>query len=166
MRLNQWLPIFIIAVVAGYSSVGLAKDAEILDVAVYKLALAPNAGGQEAYRIEAHQNHHAFYGFNNRDLMIGKNTMYGLGYGYRLPICGDDCFWRLFTQVGGGLTNGGGFAEITWGIVIPLIPIWLPISAPRYIPSIRLDVSTHFFATTSRVLTWSYPLWLGLSVSF
>ncbi len=130
------------------------------------LALAPNAGGQKAYRIEVHRSGHAVYGYNNRSLLVENATLFGAGYDYRLPVCDESCFWQFFVQVGGGLTNAGGFAEATWGTMIPLLPVWLPTRAPRMIPMLRVDITSQFFATRERVITWSYPLWIGLSFAF
>lgn len=130
------------------------------------LSLAPNAGGQKAYKLEVHTNGHAVYGFNNRSLLVDETTLYGAGYDYRLPVCDESCFWQFFVQIGGGLTNAGGFAEVTWGSMIPLLPFWIPASSPRFIPMLRIDITSQFFATRERVITWSYPLWIGLSFAF
>lgn len=148
------------------SQVIQAKSSDIYTLTVQGLALAPNAGGQQAYRIEGFHNRHAVYGFNNRSLLVGKMTLFGAGYAYRLPICDESCFWQFFVQLGGGASNAGAYGDVTWGAQIPLVPLWLPVPQPKYIPALRIDISSHLFATRSRILTWSYPLWVGLSLSF
>ena len=65
------------------------------------LSLAPNAGGQKAYRLEVHTKGHAIYGFNNRSLLVENTTLFGAGYDYRLPVCDESCFWQFFVQLGG-----------------------------------------------------------------
>jgi hypothetical protein len=164
-RLNAFFCMFI-SIVLGATAVSAANKKDRYTVTGQFLSLAPNAGGQTAYRLEVHNNDHAFYGFNNRALLVGNTTLFGAGYDHRLPVCDESCFWQFFVQLGGGLTNGGGFAQVAWGTMIPLIPIWLPVDAPRFIPMLRVDITTQFYATTKRVVTWSYPLWVGISLAF
>ncbi len=135
-------------------------------ISVHALALAPNAGGQKAYRLEWYHSHHALSVFDNKALLVGGTTLKGLGYSYRLPVCDADCFWQFFSQVGGGLSNAGAYGEISWGMIIPLLPIWLPTTAPRYIPAFRIDVASQFYFGRQRIISWSYPLWAGMTVSF
>ena len=130
------------------------------------VALAPNAGGQKAYRLEWYHSHHAFNVSNNQSLMVGASTLKGLGYSYRMPVCAADCFWQFFSQVGGGISNAGVYGEIDWGMIIPMLPIWLPTSAPRYIPAFRIDIASQMYTGQDRIITWSYPLWAGITVSF
>jgi hypothetical protein len=132
----------------------------------HTLALAPNAGGQRAYRLEWFHDHQAWSIFDNRSLLVGSNSLKGLGYDYRLSICDSDCFWQFFTQVGGGISNGGVYGEISWGMIIPLLPIWLPVAAPKYIPGLRIDIASQFYPSRHRIITWSYPLWAGITLSF
>ena len=158
--------IFALLLLAVSNKTLAAAKPDLYTISAQGLALAPNAGGQDAFRLEGYHKNQAVYGFNNRALLVSNTTLFGVGYAYRLPICDESCFWQFFVQVGGGLSNAGGFLDVTWGSQIPLVPIWLPVASPRFIPSLRIDISSHFFATRTRVLTWSYPLWVGLALSF
>lgn len=158
--------LFFASILSSGSLAVAAQKSDLYTISAQGLALAPNAGGQDAYRLEGYHRRHAVYGFNNRSLLVGSTSLFGAGYAYRLPICDESCFWQFFVQVGGGVTNAGAFADVTWGSQIPLLPIWLPTSAPRFIPSLRIDITSQFFATRSRVIIWSYPIWVGLSLSF
>ncbi len=130
------------------------------------LALAPNAGGQEAYSLRVARDSWEAGVFSNQYLLAGDKPLTGAVIDYRLPICDTSCFWQFFVQGGGGISNGGPVAEITWGSIIPLLPLWLPTSAPRYVPALRLDITTQFVFVRYRAVTWSYPLWVGVSISF
>jgi hypothetical protein len=163
-RVLKVLIFFIFLALPGWAVA--AKRSDSYTITGQALSLAPNAGGQKAYRLELHRRGHALYGFNNRSLLVENTTLFGIGYDYRLPVCDESCFWQFFVQIGGGLTNAGGFAEVAWGTMIPLLPLWLPIPSPRFIPMLRVDITSQFFATTERVITWSYPLWIGLSFAF
>ena len=136
------------------------------EISLHALSLAPNAGGQQAYRLEWYRNSQAWHGFYNRALIVGDLPLSGVGYNYRLSACDESCFWRFFAQVGGGISNGGPYGESSWGTIIPAIPLWLPTAAPRYVPSFRLDITSQFFIAETRIITWSYPLWAGVSFSF
>jgi hypothetical protein len=143
-----------------------ASDDDRHAISAHVKALAPNAGGQDAYRLEWYHSRNAVYGFQNRSLLVGSQNLMGAGYDYRLPVCDSSCFWQFFAQVGGGVTNAGAFAEISWGTIIPLLPIWLPLSSPKYIPGLRIDITSQFFTTRQRVILWSYPIWAGITVAF
>lgn len=136
------------------------------EVSVHALSLAPNAGGQEAYRLEGYQKPHAWHAFYNRALMVYDLPLMGVGYNYRMSVCDESCFWRFFTQAGGGISNAGPYGEISWGTIIPMLPLWLPTSAPRYIPSLRIDITSQFYIAKTRIITWSYPIWAGVSLAF
>ena len=135
-------------------------------ISLNTLALAPNAGGQKAYRLEWYHNHHAFSLSENKSLLVGSTSLKGLGYSYRLSVCDADCFWQFFSQVGGGVSNASAYGEISWGMIIPMLPFWFPTSAPRYIPAFRIDIASQFYPNAHRIITWSYPLWAGITVSF
>jgi len=130
------------------------------------MALAPNAGGQEAYALRLATNDWEGGVFSNRYLVAGGVPMTGATFDWRFPVCDDSCFWQFFAETGGGFSNAGPLAEITWGTVIPLLPIWLPTAAPRYVPALRLDISTQMVFIRYRTVTWSYPLWAGVSIPF
>jgi hypothetical protein len=148
----------------GQTAVAARKD--FRELSVHGLSLAPNAGGQEAYRIEGYERPHAWHAFYNKALLVDGMSLLGAGYNFRMSACDENCFWRFFAQVGGGLSNGGPYGEISWGAIIPLIPLWLPTSAPKYIPSLRLDITSQFYLSRSRIITWSYPIWAGVSLAF
>ena len=129
-------------------------------------AFAPNAGGQEAYTLRLGRDRWEAGVFSNQYVMAGAYPLSGAFYDWRFPVCGVECFWQFFVQLGGGVSNGGPLAQVTWGTMIPALPLWLPRSAPRYIPQIRIDITTQMIFLRHRAVTWSYPLWLGLSVPF
>lgn len=128
-------------------------------------ALAPNAGGQDVYSLRLYHNEGEFHGFMNRTLTAGGAPLYGAGYDLTFNAC-EECFWRPFVQAGAGICTAGPYLELDWGFAIPILPIWLPMSAPRFVPQIRVDFATHVIQTTSRAITWSYPLWIGLGIPF
>lgn len=129
-------------------------------------AFAPNAGGQEAYTLRLGKGTWEAGVFSNQYVLAGDYPLSGAFYDRRFPVCGSECFWQFFVQFGAGLSNGGPLAQITWGSMIPLLPIWLPRSAPSYVPALRLDITTQLIFVRYRAVTWSYPLWVGLSIPF
>ena len=130
------------------------------------IALAPNAGGQNAYSLRLATNNWELSGFSNLSVAVGGRALTGATFDWRFPICDDSCWWQFFVQAGAGVTNGGPVTELTWGSVLPLVPLWLPFGTPRYLPALRLDITTQVLAIRWRAVTWSYPLWAGLSVAF
>lgn len=126
-------------------------------------ALAPNAGGQEVYFLRLHHDGKEAHGFLNKTLSVGSTPLFGAGYDLRFDAC-EDCFWKAFVQVGGGLSNAGVYAEFNWGAAIPLLPIWLPMDPPRYVPQLRIDFSTHLIFGSIRPSVWSYPLCIGFAL--
>lgn len=130
------------------------------------LSLAPNAGGQLAYGLRLATNNWEAGLFSNQYITAGNLPYSGGTYDWRFPICDDSCWWQFFVQGGGGLSNAGPLAEITWGTVLPLLPLWLPTSAPKFVPALRLDVTSQMIFIRYRAVTWSYPLWAGVSVAF
>ena len=129
-------------------------------------ALAPNAGGQVAYTLKLYDGTYEYGGFSNQYLLAGDLPLSGITASKRFHVCDDSCWWKFFVQTGAGLSNGGPLAQISWGTMIPLAPIWLPMSAPRYYPALRIDMTTQFIFIQYRAVTWSYPLWVGISVPF
>ena len=148
-----------------YASAAYAADTKYT-VTAQALALAPNAGGQEAYTLRVATNDWEVGAFSNQYILAGDYPLTGAFYDLRFPICDDSCWWQFFAQTGVGVSNGGPLAQITWGTVIPLVPLWLPFAAPRYLPALRLDFTTQMIFIRYRAVTWSYPLWAGVSVSF
>ena len=123
------------------------------DAVTYSLqigALAPNAGGQTAYALRRATDEDEWFLFQNQYLSAGPLPLIGVGYDRRFPICDQSCFWQFYVQVGGGVSTAGPMVEILWGTNL----FWL----------LRIDVGTHFYVTKERVITWSYPLWTGISL--
>ncbi len=163
MRPFFLLTIFITALLHSKPSLGAAD--EPYNLSYSSEAFAPNAGGQEAHSLRlAHTTWEGHF-FLNKSLYVGQYPLTGVGYDYRFNLC-KDCFWKFFVQAGAGLSNGGIYGELLWGTTIPLLPIWLPMEPPRYVPFIRLDFATHLIFGQVRPNTWSYPLWLGIGVPF
>jgi hypothetical protein len=142
----------------------LYAEPERFHLALQSISLAPNAGGQTVYGFKVNRGHWELSLFSNQSIYAGNSPYSGALVHRRFAICGDTCFWQLFIQLGGGASNGGPVTELTWGSVIPLLPIWLPLRAPSYIPAIRLDVTTQIVFIRWRAVTWTYPVWVGLSI--
>ncbi len=130
------------------------------------ISLAPNAGGQEAYSLLLAKGQWEGQIFRNHYLMAGDAPLMGGTIAARLPMCGQSCWWQFYTSFGVGFATTGPIAEITWSSFFPLLPIWLPITPPRFLPSLRLDLTSQFLFFQKRHITWSYPLWAGLAISF
>ena len=113
-------------------------------------AWAPNAGGQRAYALRRATPHSEISIFMNEYLLAGNNPLYGATYDWRLPICDRNCFWQFYVQMGAGISSGGVLGEILWSSTF----LWVA----------RLDIATQIFLSQQRLVTWSYPLWLGLSL--
>lgn len=146
-----------------YAVTAQAKSDNPLNLSLSSGAFAANAGGQEAYALRAHQGTGEGHVYINRSLTVGNLPLGGAGYDFRFNAC-DECFWKFFVQTGGGLSNAGIYAELLWGMTVPLLPIWLPMNPPRYVPHLRLDFATHLIFGQLRPITWSYPLWLGIGI--
>lgn len=129
-------------------------------------ALAPNAGGQLAYTLKYQSNRWEYALFSNQYLLAGDYPLSGATAAYQFPVCEKECWFDFYINTGAGASNGGPIAEVTWGAKIPLLPIWLPTQAPRYVPALRLDFTTQMIFVQWRGVTWSYPLWAGISVPF
>ena len=159
--MNSWL--LVLSFIFFAESIVLGGDQEWVDITASKGALAPNAGGQDAYSLRIHGGPGEGHAFLNRSLSVGGRPLFGAGYDLRFSGC-DDCFWKFFIQTGGGLSNGGIYLEMDWGLAIPLLPIWLPRSPPKYVPQLRVDFATHLIFGQLRPSLWSYPLWLGITL--
>lgn len=163
--MNRAFIAFLLAIVAAFSPRALAADKRYA-LTVQGKALAPNAGGQDAYTVRVGTNTWEVGGFVNQYVTAGGVPLIGATYDWRLPICDDSCWVQAFAEAGGGISTGGPIAEITWGTMIPLLPIWLPTRAPPFVPQLRLDFTSQFIFVRYRAVTWSYPLWAGISVPF
>lgn len=152
--------------VIGLLSASAHAASDRYHLAILGRSLAPNAGGQEAYSLKLATNDWEISGFLNNYLLVGSMPMIGASYAWRFPICDDKCFWQFSFQAGGGFANAGPILEMTWNTVIPLLPIWLPTRAPPYYPALRVDFTTQIILIQWRGVTWSYPLWLGISLPF
>ena len=139
------------------------KTSDMLSVS--QGAFAANAGGQNAYSLRYFHAGNEFQVFANKSLTAGGLPLFGAGYGPRFNGC-QECFWKPFIQTGAGFTNAGPFVELDWGITIPVLPIWLPMDPPKFVPQLRVDFATHLIFGQIRPSIWSYPLWLGIAVPF
>ncbi len=157
MRSHLPALIRLLLLVAAWQGASPAAAAGRYTVSAQGVALAPNAGGQEAYSLRLATNSWEVGAFSNQYIVTGKYPLTGAFYDRRFPICDDTCWWQFFVQTGGGLSTGGPFAQITWGTIVPSI---------RFVPALRLDISTQMIFIRYRGVTWSYPLWAGISVSF
>jgi hypothetical protein len=136
------------------------------NVSAQYAAFAPNAGGQTAYSLRYATGDQEFGVFSNQYLMAGDYPLTGATYEKVMPLCKKDCFWELNLQAGAGISNGGPLIHLTWSSVVPLLPLWLPRRAPRFVPALRLDLTTQMILIQTRAITWSYPLWAGISYPF
>lgn len=114
-------------------------------------ALAPNAGGQRAYALRRATNESEWGLFANEYLRAGDYPLMGGLYSFRYPICDQSCVIQFYAQTGVGVSNVGPFIELLWGTNL----FW----------TVRLDVASQILITRDHVVVWSYPLWIGLSVS-
>ena len=129
-------------------------------------ALAPNAGGQVAYSLKYARNQYEYSLFSNQYLLAGDLPLTGGTIDYIFPVCQKDCWLDFYVHTGVGGSNGGPILQSTWGVEIPLLPIWLPFDAPKYVPALRIDFTTQMIFVQWRGVTWSYPIWAGVSVPF
>jgi hypothetical protein len=137
---------------------------EMAQITTQVVSLAPNAGGQVAYSLRYGKESHEWGLFSNTFLLAGDLPLTGAFYDWRFALCGMSCFWQFYLQLGAGASTGGPIAQITWAAIIPILPIWLPSKAPKYIPALRLDVTSQMIFVQYRGVTWSYPLWMGITV--
>lgn len=148
----RFLTLFQWSFLVGFLMVPVSGNAEskMVTYSLQVLALAPNAGGQNAYALRRATDEEEMFAFYNNYLGAGEYSLIGLGYDWRFPICDQSCFWQFYFEAGGGVSTAGPFAELLWGTNI----FWVA----------RLDISTHFYLTSKRVIGWSYPLWVGISM--
>jgi hypothetical protein len=148
------------------SSPSFGKDAHEHTISAQAISLAPNAGGQVAYAVRYAKPQWEAGIFRNNYLLAGDAPLTGGTLSWHLPMCGSDCWWQVHTNLGLGFATTGPIAEISWSALLPLLPIWLPTGAPRFLPLLRVDLTTQFLFFEQRHITWSYPLWAGLAFSF
>jgi hypothetical protein len=148
--------------VCSFSSVLCAEELD--SISFQDRALAPNAGGQTAYSLKLAYGSMEYGAFANEYLRAGDYPLSGITVDYRLALCEKDCWGNFYAQAGVGGSTGGPLASLTWSLQIPLVPIWLPMAAPKYLPQLRVDFTTHFIFVQYRAVTWSYPLWLGITI--
>ncbi len=113
-------------------------------------AFAPNAGGQKAYALRRGTNDSEWSLFLNEFLTTGNTPLIGGLYGLRFNVCDQSCFWQFFVTTSAGISTGGPTIDVSWSTVV----LWIA----------RLDFSTQIFFTRNRIVTWSYPLWMGVSI--
>lgn len=115
-------------------------------------ALAPNAGGQEAYSLRRLNDDREWNFFLNTSINTSGIPLMGVSYAARLSLCGSTCIWDFYLEAGAGLSSGGPMIEFLWGTTW----FWL----------LRIDFSTQIFISTERAIIWNYPFWAGISVPF
>jgi hypothetical protein len=122
-------------------------------LSVQTAALAPNAGGQEAWSLRFSSGNTREYSvFANNYLRTGKYPLFGGLYSMRFPILGRGSPVQSFAQIGIGASSAGPMAEVLWN----LTPLWL----------LRIDFATHFYFIPTRVIVWNYPFWIGATLPF
>lgn len=129
-------------------------------------AFAPNAGGQTVYGLRWFKDNRELTLFQNNYLTAGDAPLAGGLYSWRFPACDTSCFIHLHAQAGLGITTAGPATELLWGGELPLLPLALNGGTIKYVPMLRLDFASHWIFTTQRMINWSYPFWLGLTVPF
>jgi hypothetical protein len=113
-------------------------------------ASAPNAGGQQAYGFRRSTQKSEWGLFINDYILAGGRPLVGGVYDFRYPLCGSGCLLQVYGQAGLGLSSAGVFSEIGWSTTT----LWI----------FRIDVLTHLYFTRSRIINWSYPLWIGFTI--
>ena len=117
------------------------------------IAFTADAGGQSAYSLRFSDSNIWEYSlFLNEYIVVGAFPLVGAVASKRWSLCGSYCPLNLYAQLGVGLSNIGPMVELIWGST------WLWIA--------RIDVASHMYVSRERVITWSLPLWLGLSIPF
>ncbi len=125
-----------------------------------------NAGGQNAYAASYSTQKNEYTVFLNQNLQTGNVPLTGAVYDWRFLSCKTNCMWNFYGNIGGGISTAGPLAEVLVGVMIPVVPVWFSGGPLKYIPYVRLDFGSQFYASRYRVITWSYPLWIGLALSF
>lgn len=113
-------------------------------------AFAPNAGGQTAFSARRATDNHEWSLFANNYLTTGAVPLTGITYDLRFPICDQHCFWQFYVQTGVGISTAGPMVELLWGTIL----LW----------TMRLDFTTQMYVIPNRMIIWSYPLWVGISI--
>lgn len=113
-------------------------------------ALAANAGGQDAYALRRVTEDIEWSLFQNTYLRAGSLPLMGSIYSWRHSFCDQSCLIQVYCQGGIGLSTAGPVLEMLWGTNL----FWL----------VRVDVATQIYFSTTRVIFWSYPLWVGFSI--
>lgn len=157
---NKIILAFILCVI----SASPLRAGEVKNVSYLHAAFAPNAGGQESHSLKLLYDNVEYSIFVNEYIRAGEYPLSGVTMEWVSPICDKECWGNLFLQYGVGASMGGPIANLTWSFQLPILPIWLPMSAPKYVPQIRLDFTSQFIFVRYRAVSWSYPLWLGLSI--
>lgn len=143
-----------------------AATGKIRKVSAQYAAFAPNAGGQVTYGLRASWNDREVGLFQNQYLTAGGNPLVGAVYAFRFPVCDEFCLVHMHLQTGIGGTSAGPLAEFLWGAEIPLLPLALNGGTIPYVPMLRVDLASHWVATRSRLIMWSYPFWVGVTLPF
>ncbi len=142
--------ILTLSLMLAIASIPAFAKTKMVTYSLQAIAYAPNAGGQEAYALRRATDDNEWTLFVNRALYAGDYPLTGATYAWRFPVCDQSCFWQFYVQAGAGLSTAGPILEVLWGTTL----LW----------TMRVDVATQMFFQTNRMITWSYPLWVGISM--
>ena len=152
-------------VALGNGTPALSAD-KVSKASLQYAAFAPNAGGQTVYGLRVYYRGREYGVFQNDYLTAGDHPLMGGVYAFRFPICDESCLVNIHAQAGIGLSTAGPLVELLWGMEIPVLPLALTGGTIPWIPMLRIDFANHWIATRNRVITWSYPLWVGATLPF
>lgn len=127
-----------------------SAQSELEGLSFLNKSFAPNVDGQNAYSLKLTFTDQEFSLLSNEDLQAGSSSLIGVTWDYRIPSCAIYCSFSHALLLGGGLTTAGPLLELTWSFNL----FWLA----------RLDFTSHYFVSTTRLINWSYPLWLGFTL--
>jgi hypothetical protein len=114
------------------------------------LAFAPNAGGQSAFSLRRSSESSEWSLFVNQYLISGPLPLIGVSYNSRHPMTRRSWPLQFALLLGGGLASSGPFLEVGWEFLA--------------LYALRVDIRTQATFYRTRILTWSYPIWFGVSL--
>lgn len=138
------------AIIILSASRALGGESKLVSYTLQWQAYAPNAGGQKSYGLRRSTESSEWSLFMNEYLLANDRPLIGGVYSWRFPICGSACPLQIYGQGGLGLSSGGVLGEIGWSFTA----LWVA----------RVDVLTQIYASQTRLIGWSYPLWFGISI--
>lgn len=135
-------------------SLGQTLQAQPRRYSLLAATLAPNVGGQSAFSLLTRAPDWELEGFYNSYLSVGGLGLGGVIMSVRERACLTQSCALVETSVslGGGLATSGPIVQLRWSLV--------------FLSTIRLDVATQAFFSRTRMVLWSYPVWVGVSMPF